>query len=186
MSTAYHFKWELRTPAPLLMSASSIKSDENFKLVKLPWRDRSNQNPNFLASCQMLPLSRLAAEKMTHCRWKSLEDTWRLCGVETGGTESYAAPVSALRTQDFLAQVFLKPDAAAAAAAAAVAANSPIKMKIGWKTCCWRYRKVTPPSNKVERPQSSQNCPNHDFLVALTWEQNFPEKTLRRIDPQFH
>ena len=169
------------------MSASSIKSDENLlnwsnphKLLRSDWW---NQNPDFLASCQMLPLSRLAAEKMTHCRGKSLEDTWRLCGVETGGTETYAAPVSALRTR-FLAQVFLKPDAAAADAA--VAANSPIKMKIGWKTCCWRYRKVTPPSNKVERPQSSQNCPNHDFLVALTWEQNFPEKTLRRIDPQFH
>ena len=53
----------------------------------------------------MLPLSRLAAEKMTHCRGKSLEDTWRLCGVETGGTESYAAPVSALRT--FLRKFFL-------------------------------------------------------------------------------
>ena len=74
------------------------------QLLRSDW---SNQNPNFLASCQMLPLSRLAAEKVTHCRWKSLEDTWRLCGVETGGTETYAAPVSALRTQDFLRKFFL-------------------------------------------------------------------------------
>ena len=139
--------------------------------------------PKFLGKLPNVAAVQTSGGKNDSLRGKSLEDTWRLCGVETGGTESYAAPVSALRTQDFLAQVFLKP---AAAADAAVAANSPIKMKIGWKTCCWRYRKVTPPSNKVERPQSSQNCPNHDFLVALTWEQKFPEKTLKRIDPQFH
>ena len=172
------------------MSASSIKSDENLlnwskaltrskQLLRSDW---SNQNPNFLASCQMLPLSRLAAEKMTHCRGKSLEDTWRLCGVETGGTETYAAPVSALKTQGFLAQVFLKP---AAAADAAVAANSPIKMKIGWKTCCWRYRKVTPRPIKWNDHNLLKIVPTMIFWSRLLGSKNFLKRLSGESIPSF-
>ena len=127
----------------------------------------------------MLPLSRLAAEKMTHCRGKSLEDTWRLCGVETGGTETYAAPVSALRTR-FLAQVFLKP-----AAATAVAANSPIKMKIGWKTCCWRYRKVTPRPIKWNDHNLLKIVPTMIFWSRSLGSKNFLKRLSGESIPSF-